>query len=71
MAQALLASPNRKILIVDYGDPEKIKEKFATDYNVDRTQIETWKGKASEFLLKNLNQKDVYKYFPISKDSAF
>lgn len=71
MAQALTASPNRKILIVDFGDPDGLKEKFATEHNINKNQIETWKGKASEFLLNELNQDNVYKYLPKSEDSAF
>lgn len=71
MAQALSASPNRKVLIVDFGDPESIKDKFAADYNINKNQIETWQGAASEFLLKKLNQTEIYKYFPLPEDSAF
>lgn len=60
MAQAFSASPNRKILIVDDGNPEQLRDTFADEYKIDKKRIEIWKGKASTFLLEELNQTSIY-----------
>jgi|GEM_PF-421719 len=71
IAQALSASQNRKLLIVDSGNPEGLKKDFSEKYSVNQDQIEIWKGAAGDFLLNHLNQENIYNYFSKLEESAF
>lgn len=71
IAQALSASQQRNVLIIDKFNPESLKQFFVTKYNVSGDQVKTWKRSADDFLRDDLSLKFIADYLPSSDESPF
>jgi hypothetical protein len=70
IAQALTATQQRNLLIVDLG-PESLKDNFVAKYSVNESQVKSWRGSAADFLRDELSLSFLADYLPSSDETPF
>lgn len=71
IAQALTASQQRNVLIIDKYNPEGLKKSFVSKYGANEDQVRTWKRSADDFLRDDLSLKFIVDYLPSSDETPF
>lgn len=71
IAQALSASQQRNVLIIDKFDPDWIKQNFVSKYGVNPDQVKTCKRSADDFLREDLTLSFIADYLPSSDETPF
>jgi SIR2-like domain len=70
IAQALTASQQRNVLIVDLK-PKGLKTNFVAKYAVNESQVKIWEGSAADFLKEQLSLTFLADYLPSSDETPF
>jgi hypothetical protein len=70
IAQALTASQQRNVLIVDLR-PDELKNSFVEKYGVSEAQVKAWQGSAADFLREKLTLSFLADYLPNSDETPF
>jgi len=71
VAQALSASQQRNVLIIDKFNPDGLKQIFVSKYGVNGDQVKIWQRSADDFLRDDLSLKFIADYLPSSDESPF